>query len=501
MKMKALIVEDELLARVGMRSLLPWEELGIALLEDACDGREALQQIESGHPDLMFLDLNIPEISGLELLKIIRSRHLSVKTIVVSCYDDFDTVKEAMKLGAVDYIRKFGLSKEELLASLKHLRDSFPEMEVEEKSVPEQKSAAQTGYEMRKRVRNIPEEFQSGCCLSFYMVWKYAEEMTDMKLIETVAIQYYQGLGKHTLALMWEGKLLVLIREGTEKAEVESLKRQIELFITNRCYIGITPYSDRDHETGFFTRLADSIEAYGFYGNREEIVDLETPFTFEKHQTLGGAEYMERLERAIQKMSLEEMDKNISELFDEIETAENYPVPYIKRLMIEILSRFSDKSAQLGGSIDELEVADSRRHYRKIVNMANLEDLRIWWKEFTKQFAGAYFTRQKKSESDIIEMALNYIEQNLSSPIQLTDVARYIGVSEPYLSSFFKRVMNENFIPYVNRQKIRRAKQLLAEGKMVYQVSDLLGYENSTYFSKVFKKVEGMTPEQYRKSL
>ena len=58
--MKALIVEDELLARVGMRSLLPWEELGIALLEDACDGREALQQIESGHPDLMFLDLNIP---------------------------------------------------------------------------------------------------------------------------------------------------------------------------------------------------------------------------------------------------------------------------------------------------------------------------------------------------------------------------------------------------------------------------------------------------------
>ena len=133
--------------------------------------------------------------------------------------------------------------------------------------------------------------------------------------------------------------------------------------------------------------------------------------------------------------------------------------------------------------------------------MANLEDLRIWWKEFTKQFAGTYFTRQKKSESDIIEMALNYIEQNLSSPIQLTDVARCIGVSEPYLSSFFKRVMNENFIPYVNRQKIRRAKQMLAEGKMVYQVSDLLGYENSTYFSKVFKKVEGMTPEQYRKSL
>lgn len=60
--------------------------------------------------------------------------------------------------------------------------------------------------------------------------------------------------------------------------------------------------------------------------------------------------------------------------------------------------------------------------------------------------------------------------------------------------------MNENCIPYVNKQKIKRAKQLLSEGKMVYQVSDMLGYENSTYFSKVFKKMEGVTPDVYRKN-
>lgn len=64
------------------------------------------------------LDINIPEISGLELLGIIKKRRLPIKTIVISCYDDFETVKEAMKLGAADYIRKFGLSKEELTAVL-----------------------------------------------------------------------------------------------------------------------------------------------------------------------------------------------------------------------------------------------------------------------------------------------------------------------------------------------------------------------------------------------
>ena len=97
-------------------------------------------------------------------------------------------------------------------------------------------------------------------------------------------------------------------------------------------------------------------------------------------------------------------------------------------------------------------------------------------------------------------MALDYIDSNLDKTIQLSDVARYIGVSEPYLSSFFNKNKNENFIPYVNKQKIKRANQLLREGKMVYQVSDMLGYENSTYFSRVFKYMEVITPDIYRKN-
>ena len=133
--------------------------------------------------------------------------------------------------------------------------------------------------------------------------------------------------------------------------------------------------------------------------------------------------------------------------------------------------------------------------------MTSFEDMRRWWTEFVSEFTMQFFTRQKCSESDIIQSALDYIEENLDKTIQLSDVARHIGVSEPYLSSYFKRNMNENFIPYVNRQKIRRAKQLLGEGKMVYQVADLLGYENNTYFSKVFKKMEGMTPDEYRRRM
>lgn len=494
--MKALIVEDELLARLGLRSLIDWDALDIQLLEDAQDGKEALERIEKEHPDVMLLDLNIPEISGLELLKIVRNRNIPVKTIVVSCYDDFDTVKEAMKLGAVDYIRKFGLSKEELTVALSNL------IHVPVQKIPQnQKSAAQVTYEVREKIKHIPEEFQSGYCLSFYMRSKYSEDAMDMKVIETIACQYYEGLGYHLMSLNYEGKLLILLREETGVEAVEQLMKQITPFVTNRCYIGITPYENQDHESKFFMRIANSIENYGFYEIGKPIVELALPIRIQKEYPFDVFSYMERLGNAIQKISEEELFNTLNELFDQILQHKYLSVTLVKKLMIEMLSRFSEKARLLGGAIEEIEVFDSYKHYQKMVQITSFEEMRSWWEEFVRQFAAQFFTRQKKSESDIIQIALEYIDGHLDQGIQLSDVAKHIGVSEPYLSSFFKKAMNENFIPYVNRVKMKKAKQLFAEGKMVYQVSDLLGYENSTYFSKVFKKVEGVTPEQYRRML
>ncbi|HIT62882.1 MAG TPA: response regulator [Candidatus Ventrimonas merdavium] len=494
--MKALIVEDELLARVGMRSLIDWEALGITLLEDAQDGREALERLEKEHPDIMLLDLNIPEISGLELLEIIRKRRINVKTVVVSCYDDFKRVKTAMKLGAVDYIRKFGLSREELTAALANLTENPAEV------LPElPKSVAQIGQESRQRIQNIPEEYWKGCCVSFYMLWKYAEEMGDMKIVEAIAAQYYQKLGRQFLCLSYEGKLLFLMKEQSSREEAAALLKQIAPFVSNRCFIGITPYEYEGKDYKFFIRIANSIEAYGFYDSSDEILVFRDALPIRLQLPFDEASCMERLERGIQKMSREDIMEVLEELFGRIAADSYVSVNLVKKLMIEILSRFSDKAGQLGGAIEEIEAGGSYKHYQRIIYMTSFEDMRRWWTEFVSEFTMQFFTRQKCSESDIIQSALDYIEENLDKTIQLSDVARHIGVSEPYLSSYFKRNMNENFIPYVNRQKIRRAKQLLGEGKMVYQVADLLGYENNTYFSKVFKKMEGMTPDEYRRRM
>ena len=106
---KVLIVEDEILARLGLRQLVDWKKLDLELLPDATDGEEALEMIRNSRPDIILLDLNIPRVSGLEILEFLKKEEMKTRVIVVSCQEEFDVVKKAMKLGAYDYLRKLNL--------------------------------------------------------------------------------------------------------------------------------------------------------------------------------------------------------------------------------------------------------------------------------------------------------------------------------------------------------------------------------------------------------
>lgn len=495
LKIRAMIVEDELLARAGLRSLIDWEKMGFDLLEDAKDGEEALERIRQYQPDLLLLDINIPIISGLELLKIIKEEHIPTKAVIISCYDDFETVKMAMKLGAVDYVRKFGLTKEELTNILTNIVGASGMCF----SGKETKSAAQTRRDMKKSIQEAPEGFEKGYCLCFCMLWKHTDEMVDLKIIETICSQFYHGIGKEIAIKIYEGKMLLFRKTEVPAGEVEDLRKQIRHFIDAEFYVSITAYDTADLPEMYFLKLLNSIEVIAFYGSSEHIVTLEQPVDVAASYPFDVNKYYKEIDRALATTSQKDMFLILDRLFQEITQCACLSVNLVKKLMIELLSRFSDRASHLGGVMEEVIVFGSYKHYQSIVYITNLKDMKEWFYQFVQEYVNAFFHRQKRSESELIEQVLDYIDSNLTSALQLGEAARRVGVSEPYLSSYFKKTMGENFIPYVNRRKIEEAKKMLKEGKLVYQISDLLGFENSTYFSKLFKKMEGITPEQYRK--
>ena len=113
-----LIVDDEPIVKIALRSILPWEEHGFSICGTASNGLEALPLIEQHHPDVIITDLKMPGMDGLELIRTLKEKNCPGEILVLSNYEDFDSVRSALLLGAADYLLKIKIQPDTLLACL-----------------------------------------------------------------------------------------------------------------------------------------------------------------------------------------------------------------------------------------------------------------------------------------------------------------------------------------------------------------------------------------------
>lgn len=120
-----LIIDDELLSRESIKNSIQWEYYGYRICGEAANGADGLLQIRRHQPDVIFLDIKMPVMDGLTLLHNLQSEKLDCKVIMLSVYDDFEYVREAMRLGAVDYLLKHTFEDEDLIHLLQKLDQLF----------------------------------------------------------------------------------------------------------------------------------------------------------------------------------------------------------------------------------------------------------------------------------------------------------------------------------------------------------------------------------------
>lgn len=118
--MNILIAEDEQRARIGLKNLIEGVDGNYSVIGEAADGKKALNLIRSLHPDVVFTDIRMPFISGMELIRICRSEHIQCEFIIVTAFAEFEYAKQAISLGVTDYLLK-PISEEDLIKVLKHL--------------------------------------------------------------------------------------------------------------------------------------------------------------------------------------------------------------------------------------------------------------------------------------------------------------------------------------------------------------------------------------------
>lgn len=127
---KVLIVDDELLARRMLKESIVWEDYGYTVCAEARNGQEGLEKVKWNNPDLIFVDIKMPLMDGLEMVKELNRKGFVGKIVMLSCYDDFSYVREAMRYGAIDYLLKHTFEEKDLSELLSRVEKSVRKEET-----------------------------------------------------------------------------------------------------------------------------------------------------------------------------------------------------------------------------------------------------------------------------------------------------------------------------------------------------------------------------------
>ncbi len=515
---RVLIVDDEPVIRNGISAFIDWDKEGMTVEDHYANGVEALSALESHSFDILITDIKMPLLNGIQLMKQALALCPWLKVILISNYSDFEYVKEGLKLGAVDYLLKLTLKREDLLAVL-HRSISMLE---EERRRDSELNHYQQGalYLERKRVeqeikryiaqeQTFPEStvwappWLEEAYVCVYLMLDAAEEWREnygylyvQLLLEELQEAFYEQKREGSALLVAESSLFLIFPdlEGEGEEQLDQWKRLLE------AKWGISTSVGFAQEQGVRRILKGFAESRWACQRRffEGLGGLHR---------WGGSEA-----NHVQTLTDIEANQDWTPFFEMIHKGDpaSFAIDFaLVRWKSGILNPEQvqlEACSLLAGAYQSHADAGSllSERYEMLRKTETLEQLASFMicelEEMGKSFV------PKLSDNgyggQLITKALEYIAAHYTENLTLQCVADTVHLSKSYFSLLFKKQTEMNFIDYLIELRIREAKRLLAQNdSRIYDVAGAAGFKDVKYFSKVFKKITGHTPVEYRENM
>nr|WP_275983808.1 response regulator [Paenibacillus hamazuiensis] len=510
-----MIVDDEPIVRLGLSTLIEWERHGFALAGTAADGVEAWKRIETEAVDIVVTDILMPRMDGLELVRKLKESSTDVAVVVLSCLDDFVYVKEAMKLGARDYILKPTMEPEELLAILLEAKEALARQRQEQAQVArwreelQQSKQAQLGLKLEKwLISGLPDEELAEQLLP---PGKWLHSMGVHAAEGQPAYTDWSDLGVHAAVRCGEQSVLLLYAAEPLVSQHEWnvmcyeraawLERYIirEIGLEESAFvIGIGMKVRSLPDVAAAARLLESQVNRSFYeGASSRIIPLPDTTAVAHSIRLPQEEKVDLL-RAVASGNAEAALHAAQRLCDTLAELRP-PVGKTHAFVHELLGLAAEYARERGSiRLDDFEAA--YLNGGKLRSIMSLAGLRRFLSEAALALAGAGTDgyAPDAAKHPFVRKALQYMRDHFRENIGTADIAQYVRLSRSYLSDLFGKETGESLSEALTRIRIEEAKRLLGTGeKKVYEVAEAVGFQDAKTFAKTFKKVVGCSPKEY----
>lgn len=510
---KVLIVDDEPKLREGLRSIVPWNELGFQIVDTAANGNEALEKHGFHAPEVMVVDIRMPRMDGLQLIEAIRKVDSKVHLLILSGYADFEYAQRAISHQVDGYLLK-PVDEAELAAYLVQVKGK-----IEEERELSTLSQINVEGNREQLIQALIKEggIDEGKLRSaerLGLVWEYYQVLLvhihgsdevgqelDMAMKQKlVEIFEKKGRGVVFSKNTYLGVLLP-IRVHTEMGRQE-LYKELDLAASE---VGVVFTSAVGLHVHGIERIASSYRS-AYDRIRQRFFYHSGGLLFPGAVRFGGDIALQNEPVYNSKLLIDKVyyavdvgnDSMLRPLIESVLGAmiqEGYTEERIKNSFMELLTGVHGKLTKYHSELHS-KIKESSDRIAAVYRQRSVYDLF----DHTVQFFGDLMWQAGKGGRDQeMKRVIDLIHRNYSENMKLETLASVFNYNSAYLGKMFKNTTGEYFNTYLDKVRIDEAKNLLKQGMKVYEVAEKVGYTSVDYFHSKFKKYVGTSPTNYRK--
>ncbi|MDF2925668.1 MAG: two component transcriptional regulator, AraC family [Paenibacillaceae bacterium] len=512
MAYKLIIIDDEDIIRNGLQNVVDWTSLGFEVAADMQDGRDAIEYIQNNRVDVVITDIKMTYVSGLELARYIFENKPEIQVVIISGYKEFDFAKQAMSYNVSHYLLK-PIEYDELVKVFDNVRNQLDREYMDKQRFYHVRSqhaelipfaqqqfftdivmgALQNRSMICDRLKLVGLDIDVEhwrCCILIIRILDMEQFLKsnnhkDLSYIELYSMINREEHGIKYIAIYNEHDRIHVIGTALEVMEEKNFRKSMGMY-TNKLMENVKANLNMSISVGINSLYRNLCEMAA------DAASSDLTSNSNEYERLVVQQKM--LLSYIRTGSLEEACNLFTNII-------NKPKPLdhdmLKNFFSSLFVMIENLLKEIG--FDLFSATKGNFNYKKIFDSTNGDEIIPWVKDNLILVIEHIREHEGVSEEQIIAKAKEYIWGAYSKEISLEDVSEHVYLSSGYFSKLFKQYTGENYIDYLIRIRMEKAKELLET--TVYKtfvIGEAVGYPNTKYFFRLFKKYTGLTPSEYR---
>lgn len=527
-KLKVIIVDDEYLVRTLLRNCIRWDEIGLEVAGEASCAQEAMELVENIKPDIIFTDICMPYLDGIEFSKIVFEKYPGIKIVILTGYEEFEYAKRSIKIGIADFllkpingeeIKKVALDMKEKIERERTHKEEYAKLKKQlEENLPFLKEKLLNGL-----IQGSPEEEDIAGRMRYYQIEVKSDsfqvavvEVTHpegslpegeeeklllrMQCMELIK-QYFRDDAYVSVFFDNSQKIVILNSDGT--IDMTECCETLKSMIINRlkCFVCIgigNPHRGERKIRASYKEACNALD-YKVVAGKNQVVNYSDIDASSPEHFQYGSDKIDSLPFFIKAGMKEKAAEVVEQFCNENHGGCAVTLDAVRASASGVVSVVLNVTAELGINLSEV-FPHKGQPFDHIFKLDTLPEIKSYLGSLIQWATEAAEKLQTKRVNKAVKEIQEYVAEKLAvSELSLTSTAKAFYMNPSYLSRIFKQETGQTFVEYLTKSRMEKAIKLLKETDLkAYQIAEEVGITDPHYFGICFKKYTGLSINDFR---